>query len=162
MLLLELVVTLLRLVGLSRLLEWIADTFKFPTIPGLDIERWVKSFLEPTTAYLLIIVIVVWLLFLFLFPKINKIKEPKDVFNLRWYFYVSLILIFFIQLIFTFIIGDRNIGRSVLSYILAWSLITGISGVILFWLLTLVYSPPRLKYTPWGRRWIRRIIEMRR
>ncbi|MFQ5455810.1 MAG: hypothetical protein ACE5EA_06350 [Nitrospirota bacterium] len=133
---------------LRPILEWIAEKW-FPT-DVIDIDQWVTSFLEPVTWSLLMIAVLVYLLFLFLFPR-NKIKGHKDIFGLRGPFYLSLILIIGIQIILILIIGLGGIGDEELSGICVWAVITGILSALLFWIMAIIYSPPRLRYTPWLR-----------
>lgn len=130
--------------------QWIAEIW---TPDVVITEEWI-NFLQATNYFLIISVALVYLFYLFLFPRVYRIIEYKDVFKLRRPFKLSLIIILVLQVVVDLIIGLVTIseGRfSALPSFLNWSIITGIFGVLFIWVLALIYSPPKLKYTPWCR-----------
>jgi len=116
-------------------------------------EEWV-NFLQTTIHFLIISVGIVYILYLFLFPRLYRIYKYEDVYKLRGPFIYSLIIIPVLQIVGDSVIGLVTISEErflAIQYVLNWSIITGILGVLLIWVLALIYSPAKLKYTPWFR-----------
>ena len=119
----------------------------------IDWEDWV-SFLDSTILALIISILVVYLLYLFLLPRFWRIKKPKDVFKLRGPFKSSLTVVFLLQVIvdaLIFLVKNPD-AFSIISYSLEWSLITGLVGMFVIWVLSLIHSPVKIKFAPWGRK----------
>ena len=94
------------------------------------------------------------MLYLFLFPRFWRIEKYEDVFKLRGPFKYSLVIILVLQVIVDVVIflGKIPDAFSIILISLKWSLITGLVGIFSIWILALIYSPAKIKFTPWGRR----------
>lgn len=130
--------------------EWIADRWQPYEVDYLD---WV-SFLDTTILALIISILFVYMLYLFLFPRFWRIKGPEDVFKLGGPFKYSLVIIFVLQVTGDIVIFLAKVpdAFSIVRYASEWSLITGLVGIFSIWILALIHSPAKIKYTPWGRR----------
>ena len=99
------------------------------------------------------VLLFMWGIYCFLLQP--RIKKPKDVFRLRNPFYISMGLVFIIILVVGMGLFYQKFGgvpSSCLAYSLGWSVLLAVAGTLLFWGLTIIYSPPKLKYAPWLRR----------
>jgi hypothetical protein len=63
-----------------------------------------------------------------------------------------------LQGIINIIIGGIIISWANFVYAGGWSFGSGIVGGLLMWGLTLLYSPSKIKFTPWGRRSFLKLI----
>ena len=134
--------------------EWIADRWQPYEVDWSD---WV-SFLDTTILALIISILFVYLLYLFLLPRFWRIEEYEDVFKLRGPFKWSLVVVFVVQVIVDIVVLVIKVPYaffSTIQYSLEWSLITGLVGILSIWILALIHSPAKIKYTPWGRSIIR-------
>lgn len=136
--------------------EWIADRWQ-PY--GLEYPDWV-SFLDTTILALIISILFVYLLYVFLFPRFWRTEKYEDVFKLSGPFKYSLVIIFVLQIIVDVVIFLSKIpdAFSIILISLEWSLVTGLVGILSIWILALIHSPAKIKYTPWGRRMLFRLF----
>jgi len=82
--------------------------------------------------------------------SVLKLRRPLDVFKLRRPWYWGLLVVVFTQLFIFFLWGFFNFDR--VSTALSVAGIAWIFGVLVYWVVTIVYSPVKVKYAPWFRR----------
>lgn len=134
--------------------EMIADYWQSYDV---EWEGW-AAFLNDTIVILIISVLISYGLYLFLFPRIWRIRKPSDVFKLREPFKLTLILVFVGQLVSVTVYGLAKFQGVAMGDCFYWAFITGLLGILAIWILTLIKSPSKIKFAPWGRRRILHIF----
>jgi len=78
-----------------------------------------------------------------------KVSEPHDVYRLRLPWYCGLIVCLFSEIIIFFIWGHFYLDTAFIALSIAG--LAWMPGVLAYWILTLIWSPAKVKYTPWLR-----------
>ncbi|HEB35868.1 hypothetical protein LCGC14_2590480 [marine sediment metagenome] len=117
---------------------------------GVELAKW-AFYITNMFSITLAIALITYFLYthvLYKFPRIDNFKKP---FNLRKPWLRGMIILFVLQFSFGIVVGLVMIAKknySVIISLVGFAGFCAIIGIILYWIASIFYSPPKVKYAP--------------
>lgn len=129
----------------------LAERFAILTQPvEVEFDRW-NLYIILNITWALILSLLIFYLYSTRLYKLVRINNYEDVFKIARSWWIGFGIVLGITFGFSFLVGITYIFRKSFNLLINLLFLSGfiaILGVLFYWIFTLLYSPPKVKYIP--------------
>lgn len=141
------IISLFYFSGLAERLATLTQPFE------VEFDKWNLYIILNISCALFFSLLVFYIYSTFL-CKLFRINNFQDVFRITQPWWWGFIIVIVITFLFSFLFGITFVPKKSLRlflYIFILSVPVTLMGALFYWIFTLLYSPPKVKYIPPGR-----------